>query len=408
MGMVVISCCKDDDPVPVTFSLTTEEIILSSEKGSSKTFELSISEDASWSIQTTPFFVDVTPSSGNGSAIIKVTAKENNDSDEAYEDNITIKVNGAEPATKSLKVIQRCLEGCYAEVSKPLLLCDGFANIFTCGNNTKYFYQKLYRKDVIDKMSENEIIADVITGKIEDRESPDPNNSYCWYHLNENYNYILVTIAFAENDRMGKVVRYPFTTKNSEVEPAVDVTDLYIDWDKEAYEWSVSKNTYCSSYYTYAAASKYYMPTYSWMEEGASALLAWAIRSEIEKNANNHVTTINQETWALWGNEYSSYTATERFYASQLNDGTTSFSSNIYTDNYLQIVIWGTKNDGELSGVLSGGFVDMSPSDKTYVNSNSSSKIKLMSKPSDFSPKEDRDPVCVKMNINDIQLIRLN
>jgi len=393
-----VSCDSDNGDDPIEFSLSTNKISLSSEQGSEDTFDISFKNGtANWEITNFPDFVTISTSdqSGNGNKKVTVKAKNNNDSDKDIIGTITVKAKGATPETLSIEVIQKWLSGLNVELTDELLMCRGFAYRVSCGSSTKYFYQKMYIQSDYSKMSEKEVVNDVVTGKVDDRDTPSDDNFYSW-NLKENTSYVLAIVPYGENDRQGKLYIYKFKTKKSDSEPQVDITNFSIDWKTDSYVWNVTKNTYCASYYMYATASKSYFPTFYWMEEGALALIGWAIRSEMEKDDTNHLANINQNTWKDWG--YDSYTAVEKFYAEQINDGTSSLSANPLSDKYMQIVVWGTKSNGDLSGYLTFGYADWSD-----VSTNGSRAIT----PHKLSATDGGKLKCIRGNLADFELFRI-
>ena len=293
------------------------------------------------------------------------------------------------------------LAGITAKPVDDLLMCRGYAYRVSCGNKTKYFYQKVYSQTDYKKMSENDIIKDMVTGNINDRDLPDNNNYWAWNPLKENTSYVLAIIPYGENDIRGRIYTQEFRTKNSDSEPKVEINNFSIDWDTDSYVWNVKKNTYCASYYMYAVASKTYFPTFYWMEEGALALIGWAIRSEMEKDKTNHLAYINQNAWKEQG--YSNYTAVEKFYASQINDGTSSLAANPLSDKYMQIIVWGTNSSGDLSGYLTFGYADWS--DATSRASKSCIVEPFNSYMSEYV--DDGQLKCIRGNINDFKIARI-
>lgn len=302
-----------------------------------------------------------------------------------------------DPDPQPSPVTQDSLAGITAEPAEELLMCRGYAYRIKSGGNTKYFYQKVYTQTDYKKMSENDIINDMVTGKVDDRVLPDDNNYWAWNPLKENTSYVLAIVPFGENDRRGKLYIREFKTKNSDSEPKVDIYNFSIDWTTDSYVWNVKKNTYCASYYTYAVASKSYFPTFYWMEEGSLALIGWAIRSEMKKDDSNHLAYINQNAWKDMG--YSSYTAVEKFYASQINDGTSSLAANPLSDKYMQIIVWGTKTNGDLSGYLTFGYADWS---------NASSNSRRAIAPLKQEELNDGRLKCIRGKLTDFKLTRIN
>ena len=119
----------------------------------------------------------------------------------------------------------------------------------------------------------------------------------------------------------------------------------------------------------------------------------------MKKNNSNHLTYINQNVWKDWG--YSEYTAVERFYALQVNDGITTFAANPLSDKFFQVVVWGTKGNGELSGILHFGCADWS--DTSTNNSRAIAPLRLQKNPETNGGKLK----CIRGNLKDFDLIRI-
>ena len=135
------------------------------------------------------------------------------------------------------------------------------------------------------------------------------------------------------------------------------------------------------------------------MENSSYGLIAWAIRAEMKKDNSNHLTYINQNVWKDWG--YSEYTAVEKFYASQINDGVTTFAANPLSDKFIQVVVWGTKSNGDLSGMLHFGYADWSD---TSTNGNrTAAPLKSPKKPvANYGKLK-----YIRGNINDLKATRI-
>lgn len=368
--------------------------------GGSQTIQ--VTSNTSWELKGKDSWLTVSPSSGtkpsseSETKTVTISASENT-TGETRSCTLTFSTTDNK-ANASVTVTQRGLTGVSAEPSDELLMCYSYAHGVSCGAKTKYFYIALYNQSTYNKMSEKEVIADVVTGKVEDRESPSDDNYYSW-NLSENSSYVLAIVPYGENDRQGKLYTKQIKTKSSDSEPDVEITNFSIDWATDSYVWTVTKNTYCSSYYTYAVSSKTKFPTYYWMENGSYGLIAWAIRAEMKKDNTNHLTYINQNAWKDWG--YSEYTAVEKFYALQINDGVSTFAANPLSDKFIQIVVWGTKSNGDLSGMLHFGYADWS--DTSANGSRAASPLKSPKKPEANGGKLK----CIRANINDIKVMRI-
>lgn len=395
---ILVSCNKDEvDPVECTVSPT--EIVLTSEKDAASSFGITFTNgEGQWRITKTPEFVSVYPQSGTGSGTVRVTTTSNNNQTNPNEGDIVIEITGANVKSQTVHVIQQNLTECYVEPANILQMCEGLAFNWEFGRNVKYYYWKIFTQQNYNKMSENEVIKEVVTGEIDDRYIPDNDDYACFYNLNANTQYVVVTISYAEGDRQGEVVITPLTTKSYNNQPEAMIEDLSYYTDNSGdyyYGWNVKKNTYCREYYTYAAASPAYFATYYYLENGTDALVAWAIRNEIQKDGQDHTTSINS------GYQYMPFNnGRDMFYGSQVENGITYFSAFPYTDKYLTIITWGTSSSGELSGVLNTTWVDFTEDD----SSAKSGRLLNVSK----HKKSTGEPKKIMLNSKDIKIVRVD
>ncbi len=390
LGLSAITSCTSDFESEVEFYLNPENIELESQRGSMATF--TISTDGEWTVTNVPSFVKVSSTKGKGTTIITVQTVAENNTSRDYEDIIVVSVDGAKE-TKSITIKQsRGIEpDCFTEPANILLMSDGLAFNWQHGKNTHYYYWGIFSLEDYNKLNEAEIIEKVATGNVDDRVTPDQDNYACFYNLNAKTQYMVVTISYATNGKRGEVVITPLTTKSSSSQPVAVVESVSYATDSNNnyyYAWDVEKNTYCNQYYTYAAASKDYFKTYYWQEEGAIAILAWAIREEILSDAESHNTRIN-----------SFSDGRETFIGAQVNNGTSYLAANVYTDTYFQVVTWGTDSRDELSGKLGGGIVDLSE------DSSETSKARV--KPLNANTHSSEGPKKVLVNRNDIEIFRI-
>lgn len=406
MCFPMFTSCSSDDSNPVTFELSTNYLSLSNKKDAEGSF--TITTNGKWNITNVPSFVRVSSTSGLGNASIKVRTLADNKTAQEYTDVIVVEVEGGS-SEKSITIVQEAgiEKNCYAEPANMLILSDGLAYNWNCGNNTQYFYDGLFTLSYYNKLSDEELISEVVTGNVEDRTIPDNENYACYYNLQSNTQYVYVTVSFAANGKQGEIIITPITTKSSNAQPIASIKSCTFEQDNDGeyyYAWDVKKNTYCSQYYTYAAASKSYFYTYYWLETGAHALLAWRIREEIKDNGETHYTRINDAI-----NKDNDYVlgvnlqVLEQFTTSQINDGTTRLLADIYNDKYFHIVTWGMDQKGELSGMLEYKYFDLSSSE-SESNAKESKKLNVNRC---YNTPIKAEPQKIVANKNDIELIRL-
>lgn len=394
---VFVSCSKDDDD-PYVYSLDPTDVVLEWQKGATNSFGITFNGgEGEWRVTQTPEFVNVYPQSGKGNGTVRVTTIENN-TKHPLEGMITIECDGASVKTQTVKVVQNNLQECYVEPTNILQMSDGLAFNWNFGRNTKYYYWELFTQNDYNKMSESEILKKVVTGNVDDRVTPDNDDYACSYNLRANTQYVVVAVSFAENDVQGEVVITPLTTKSTKNQPEATINDMQYYKDSSNnnyYGWNTKKNTYCSQYYTYAAASPAYFWIYYLLEESCYPMIAWLVKNEIQKDGEDHTTSMNDGfTYMPFNN------GRDQFYAAQVENGTSYFSAFPYTDKYFCVFTWGTGATGELSGVIDAVWYDFTE-DTSSAKSGKSLKAVAPKKTSE-TPK--------KLNINpkNIKLIRIN
>ena len=380
LSVVVFMACSSDSSSSVEFSLSTESLTLNFEKGSRAEFQ--IITEGSWSITRIPSFVEVSKTHGEGTEIITVVARERNDGEFVREDVLTVEVDGGSPSSLNINVIQEKMVGCYAEPSNALLMSDGFAFSINCGPSTKYFYWNVYSQNTYNKKSKNEILAE-ITKDANKRIQPSLDGGcFSYYNASENTQYVIVTQSYAENDAVGEFVEFPVTTKSTNNQPKATLYSSEEDEDVDKngilkyqndyyFCWYAQKNSYCKDYYTYAVASKDKFSSFSWMESGNFPKIAFYIRQEIQKDGEDHVTSINNLSMGR-----------EQFYAAQINDAWSFLSCAYGVDKYCQVVTWGTNSNGDLSGLLYCLY---------WNNIDYSSKSRVSCKKAQYSPQPNED-----------------
>lgn len=344
------SCDGDDDSEGgITVKLNPGSVSLTPEKGSTATFD--IQTKGSWSIGRKPSFAEVTPTMGEGNGTITVRATDNNETSQPWEDIIVIDVDGAEDSPFTVNVSQSGsgATDCYAEPQNQLVMCKSLGFNMKFGSNTKYFYWKFFKQSDYEKMSESEMLSQVVTGKMEDRCTPELDDVFCFYDLTEYTSYVAVTVAYAEGDKRGDIIVTPFTTKSNYNQPKAAITDFsyYTSNNNFYYGWTTEKNQYCSKYYAYAAASNEEFFTYSCADKGYTVLFLWSIRAEILKSGEDHSTTINTN---MWGFDMGR----DKLFGAMVNNGTSYLPCSYYSDHYFQVLTWGVDDSNEFSGIVDG------------------------------------------------------
>lgn len=397
IGATTFISCGGDDSDPIVWSTSNSEVVLEWQKGASTSFGITFSEgDGEWNITQVPEFVNVYPMNGKGAGTVRVTTLENN-TRQPLEGAITIEVNGADVKVQTVRVVQQKLEDCYVEPANILQMSDGLAYNWDFGRNMKYYYWDIFTQTEYNKMSESEVLKKVVTGNVDDRQLPDNDDYACNYNLKANTQYVVVTVSFAEGDVQGDVVITPLTTKSTNNQPEATINDMQYYNDNSNnyyYGWNIKKNTYCREYYTYAAASPATFWIYYLLDEGCYPMIAWLVKNEIQKDGEDHSTSMNEGfTYMPFNN------GRDQFYAAQVENGTSYFTAFPYTDKYFCVFTWGTGSTGELSGVINAVWYDFTE-DSSKARGEKALKAVAPHKAAG-SPKK------LSINPKDIKLIRL-
>lgn len=353
IGAITLISCGGEESDSVSFSLSTETLTLNFEKGSRGEFQ--IITDGSWAIIKTPSFAEVSKTRGEGNATITVVSRERNEGEFAREDDIIVEVDGG--GSKSIKVTQEKMQGCYTEPSDILLMSDGFAFHVNCGPYTKYFYWNVYKQSTYNTKSKSEVISEM-TKDENKRVDYEAGDIFSFYKATANTQYVIVTLSYADNNVEGEFVETAVSTKTTSNQPYAYLYTHSADKEQEIDDnsiikidnsyyfcWYAEKNAYCKDYYTYAAASKDKFTTYNLMTNENFPKLAFYLKLEIMKNGEDHSTNINE-----LNGKYS--IGRETFFAPQLNNGWSFLSCAYGVDKYCQVVTWGTNSNGELSGSI--------------------------------------------------------
>lgn len=279
-----------------------------------------------------------------------------------------------------------------------LRLSNGIAFNWENGSETKYFYWEFFSQEEYDKLSKSEVVSKVVTGNPKDRITPKKDDFACIYNCLPNTTYIIATVSFSKEDKQGELSVTYVKTKSSNNQPLAPIDGVTYAYDSQGnyyYQWNITKNTYCSRYYTYAAASPDYFLTFHYAFNGLTPMVAWLIKNEIDKNIGDHSTNINVSNDFGWDFD----NGRDKLYTGQIESGIKNdFRAFVFTDNYFLVLTWGVGVDGELSGVISAGGADFTTS---YANGIPSLESYMVQNMVNESPKK------FNGNTTDIELTRI-
>ena len=371
LGCFFLACSGGgggDDPEPKpqkpSISLNPSDLTFLSSKGDTKNLE--IKTDANWSIVYCPNWLSASSSSGSGNMTISLTTTNDNNSSQDLADQIEIKAisDGQETSQKvSVKRLPGYEANCYARIMEngQLIMSYGMACVVDYGNNTQYFYYKVYTDTEYNnvKGNDSQIVQDAIKSGSGWTRVNIPSSGgveICYDQCQPKTRYVFVSVSFASNGNHGDIFANDFMTKPKEEEPLAtikpngQVANEVHDGDTGPwYKWEVKKESgTCSKYYTYACASdtefdmmKNHKGDFGQYDERDGVKVAWNIWLEHKGDQTTHTTTFNKGNSGGREKLFRSY-----------SEGATQWLTAKTTDKYLQIVTWGVDENNNYSGIV--------------------------------------------------------
>lgn len=201
---------------------------------------------------------------------------------------------------------------CDVNVVNPCLFTDGIVMEFEIGSNAKYFYYNRFEKAEAEAMSDEDLISSLLSEK----GFPEEEFEYTYRstRADANTNYYLCAVATNANGDPGKLLRYPFKTKSTNL-PIAKLSNLKAttyDGDN-VWTFDIAMENGCKSYYLISLEddesyggdehwNAYYMycvivsgeltSTYTWSNvragrEGSNVMVyTWAL--DAQKNIGNY------------------------------------------------------------------------------------------------------------------------
>lgn len=367
LGCLFLACSGkvDDDPKQKpSLSLNPSDLTFLSTKGDTKNLEIRTS--ANWSIVNCPDWLSASSSSGNGTMTISLTTTKDNKSSQELADQIEIKAisDGQETSQKmSVKQMPDYETNCYAHIMEngQLIMSYGMACVVDYGNNTQYFYYKVYTDTEYNnvKGNDNQIVQDATKSGSGWTRVNIPSSGgveICYDQCQPKTRYVFVTVSFSSNGNHGDISANDFMTKPKEEEPLAtikpngQVANEVHDGDTGPwYKWEVKKESgTCSKYYTYACASdtefdmmKNHRGDFGQYDERDGVKVAWNIWLEHKNDLTTHSTTFNKGNSGGREKLFRSY-----------SEGSTQWLTAKTSDKYLQIVTWGVDENNNYSGIV--------------------------------------------------------
>lgn len=141
------------------------------------------------------------------------------------------------------------VDNCTVKPQTLVTLADGAAWEYTWDNSVAYFYENFGTAEVVNGMSDDEMIAyltsetyrytpDIIVGTFSSLSNLTPETEY-----------IFVSIAYDANGNRGELVKIPFRTKSDRNQAKATVSNLHYISSEESWAWDITMNSQTLKYY---------------------------------------------------------------------------------------------------------------------------------------------------------------
>lgn len=276
-----------------------------------------ISSNTKWTISDVPEWLDLSTSSGNADAVVTLITSTDNNSSEVRSAEITITASGGEYRKVSVSQKGKYVKDCAIEVSDVLCLANSVAFKLNFDANVAYYYEALTSPEVIERMTDGEIVAALLEGT---RYIPNDGNIE-GFSADPESTYTLCFVAFDKNDKQGDLTLVEVATPTDVNQPEAWISDFY--YDSYYIYWTYTISAYCRYFYDYteSAATSYDMTF--WYDTDAVA--AWYIKNYMERYPESFTPIVQSGDW----------------YGERSEDS-----------NYFQIITWGVGLEDKLAGVI--------------------------------------------------------
>lgn len=325
--------------------------------------ELYITCNSSWSISGKPDWLDITPISGEGNATVKVWPNSENTSSQQREAIITVR-SGTLSATKN--VIQRGsnISTCYSRPDVVIPLTESIAWNYEFSSDMHHVYFTLMPELESNAMTDTDVLKYVVEKADNDnlwlRRTPEQfrewGNAFSFYGVESNTNYVILSVAYDNNNRVGEINRTRIHTP--EDNPYICPWTQTVGFSREDnngqtfyrifVEKDATNGAYSDKFYSWAiVATNVDIDNFQTWNATRAQLALWMFL-EIRKNPSPHDTYIN-------GNDRSYY---REHLDGPVAEASYTLPCNLFDDRYLQIVTWCLLSDGGYSGRIFNGAVD--------------------------------------------------
>ncbi len=226
-----------------TLSVDVSELIFEENAKCERTIR--ITSNTKWTISEVPEWLDLSTTNGNGDASVQlITATDNNSSMERTGE---IKISTSEGEYRKVTVQQKgkYVKDCKVEIADILTMANSVAFKYDFGSNVAYYYEVVTYPEVIERMTDVEIVEELLTGT---RYIPS-DGSISSFNLDPRTNYTICFVAFNKEDRQGELTFVDFSTPTDVNQAEAWISD--ISFDDQYWYWTETISAYCRYYYNY-------------------------------------------------------------------------------------------------------------------------------------------------------------
>lgn len=270
--------------------LSASEVDLEAASGSEATFNITSNTD--WSVSVADnSWLNVSPKSGYGNSIIKVTAKSENWSDEKRSVALSFDIEG-KSVQATINQEPSLPANLRVSLSNMTLMSDGFACDLTFGSNAKGYREAFFLKEEVATMTDRDIFNKLME-KDEYSEKSDYTFLPGW--VDPETELVYCVAAYGNENNSDDTHKYgPITIEHIKTPAETIEADMYLSSTYNSSRWTVSterKGNYgqrCDEYYYLAAegVDAYFLDFYA--NQCTYAYLAHLyFKPMIAENANN-------------------------------------------------------------------------------------------------------------------------
>lgn len=313
-GEASASITVSQEAAELELSTNVKDLLFSEKEGDTK--QLTITSNADWRISGNPDWLDLSSTSGSGTATVNLSTNSFNNSSSMRQATLVVTANGV---SVEVEVSQKAglVADCEVELDDVVILSDAIAFNMTYGHSVSYFYVGYLGKSDIGRMTDDEIIK-VLDTEFE-RYTPSDSYVLSFPELKSLHDYVIYTVAYDKNGNRGELIGKEIRTKSGTNQPLAYVDN--VECDTSYWYWDTIIGAYSSKYYQWVLTGN--TTTDYWGKN--DAIVAWRFAYYINKYPESFEEIIQSSSWKR---ERPS------------------------SERYIQIVTWGVDNSGNLAGVI--------------------------------------------------------